>query len=609
MRDTKIEGLQSVVETPASSRQVRTRPGLRGNVWGSVVPYIYLIISLPTALLLCFLTPPMQSPDEGRHFLRACQIAFGQIVSQIDPRAQQAGGLLPAAASDFVRDKMTPDYFRQEERYHTIGERLRALDEAARAQRPLNELKFASFPGATIYPPSLYIPQSVGVALARVFSSKVYIWFYSARVLNAIIAIAVIFIALRLAPAYQLALLIPAMLPMSLFLISTISSDAGFIALSIFFVALCVRFLDRDSLSIRVALTGCLLLLVTGKPVYLPFAFLILAAHKRLGWRRAVLFFCTAVAVAASGYVAWSLAVRAFLSLAGQDFPGHNPSTQLRFIAVHPVSFALIMLRTLRVDRYWLLREMIGRFGWTDLPLPAWFYELWLGFFLVVLLFILANRKTTGLTRPFWAALAAVSTLGAILIAGFVLWTPVGSDLIVLIQGRYFIPILPIVAFFFPRVNQFTARSKRALHVLVFALLALSTVASIRIVKGYYFPESIFVGRNVYQLFPATTAQSCPAEVQSRSSSWFSNVAQGRAHMRGYFRVLVADEQETVVAESDPFLADNNLFDILRPSAKWRVHVWNVNQGGTLRYWLVTGHDACTFGPAIKFEPYQLPEA
>jgi uncharacterized membrane protein len=604
MRDTRIEGPPPVVESPASTREVRTRP--RRNLWRELVPFGYLLIAAPVAILLCFLTPPMQSPDEGRHFLRACQIASGQIVSEIDPKTQQAGGWLPAAASDFVRDKMSPDYFRQEDRYHTIGERLRSLDDAASAQRPLNETKFASFPGATIYSPSLYLPQSLGIALARVFSSKVYIWFYSARLLNAMIAIAVIFAALRLAPAYQLVLLIPAMLPMSLFQISTVSSDAGFIALSILFVALSVRFLERDSLAIRVALTGCLLLLVTGKPVYLPLAFLILAAHKRLGWRRAILFFCTAVAISAAAYIGWSALVRPFVALAGQDFPGRAPATQLRFIAVHPISFAVIVLRTIRYEGLSMIREVIGLFGWLELPLPGWLYGVWIAFFLGIAALIFINRKTTRLSKPLWGALAAASTIGGVFLAGFVLWTPIDYRTIPWIQGRYFLPVLPLLAFFFPPLDELGARSKKALQVLVPAFLLLSTFATMQIVRHYYFAESTFSGRNVHQLSPEAGPQVCPAEVQAMSSGWFSSVAQGRADVPGYFRVLVADEQGTVLAESDPVLTNGLLF---ATGAKWRVHLWKPNRDGALRYWLVTGKSACTFGPPIKLEPYVIPDA
>src|SRR3954465_3771590 len=88
-----------------------------------LIPFIYLALSLPVALYLCFLIPPMQVRDEGRHFLRACQIAEGGIISQIEASSGQAGGLLPLAESEFVRDKMGPFFLLNQDRLPTIRAR------------------------------------------------------------------------------------------------------------------------------------------------------------------------------------------------------------------------------------------------------------------------------------------------------------------------------------------------------------------------------------------------------------------------------------------------------------------------------------------------------
>src|SRR3954465_62861 len=205
-----------------------------------LIPFIYLALSLPVALYLCFLIPPMQVRDEGRHFLRACQIADGGIISQIEASSGQAGGMLPVAESEFVRDKMGPFFLLNEDRLPTIRARLEALDRASKNQVPLRERRFAVFPGATIYPPALYLPQIAAIRIAQLFSGKVYVWFYSARVLNGLVAILLVFAALRIAKTHQLLLFIPAVLPMSLYQISSVSSDAMIIGLSIVFVALCI---------------------------------------------------------------------------------------------------------------------------------------------------------------------------------------------------------------------------------------------------------------------------------------------------------------------------------------------------------------------------------
>ena len=77
-----------------------------------LIPFIYLAISLPATAYLCFLIPPIQGRDEGRHFLRACQMADGGILSQIDANTGQAGGVLPVAEAEFVREKMSMEDYK-----------------------------------------------------------------------------------------------------------------------------------------------------------------------------------------------------------------------------------------------------------------------------------------------------------------------------------------------------------------------------------------------------------------------------------------------------------------------------------------------------------------
>src|SRR5947209_3781474 len=344
---------------------------LAGPASEKLIPFIYLAISLPVALYLCFLIPPMQVRDEGRHFLRSCQIADGGIISQIDATTGQAGGMLPLAESEFVHDKMGPFFLLNEDRLPTIRARLEALDRSSENQAPFREKGFAVFPGATIYPPALYLPQIAAIRIAQLFSSKVYVWFYSARVLNGLVAILLVFAAVRIAKTHQLLLLIPAVLPMSLYQISSVSSDAMIIGLSIMFVALCIRFVGTDGLVIRAALVFCLCLLVWGKPVHLPMGWLLLTPYRRLGWRRAIAFCAAAMAVAAACEVWWSYLVRHFFALGSQEMLGRNPAAQRNFAIAHPILIAKVILQTLWHDGKLITFDLIGNFGWGSLALPA----------------------------------------------------------------------------------------------------------------------------------------------------------------------------------------------------------------------------------------------
>src|SRR4051794_29384785 len=84
------------------------------------IQYLYVCVSLPTVLLICFLVPPMQPIDESRHFVRACQIAQGGFRSEIDPVTGRGGGVLPEAVANFVREWMNAGWLRSNEMLRTI---------------------------------------------------------------------------------------------------------------------------------------------------------------------------------------------------------------------------------------------------------------------------------------------------------------------------------------------------------------------------------------------------------------------------------------------------------------------------------------------------------
>jgi len=337
------------------------------------IAYAYLLIVLPTVLLLCFLVPPMQVEDESRHFVRAYQIAEGGWIPEVDRGTGRVGGTLPNALGDFIRTWMASESRIGDETLHTVKSRMASLDRAARIERPLSSRRFLSFPSSAIYPPALYLPQAAGIRAAKVFSDKVYVSFYAARIVNAITAVLLVFLALRLLPQEALLLMFVMALPLILYHISSNSSDAGIISLSILLVALCIRFRRNDGVVIRLGLMSCLILLTMGKPVHLCFGILLLSVHERLGWKRAIRFFSLAIGLAVLSYLSWYYIVKDSMSLAGEGH-GQNPSAQIHFITTHPISLILVVLRTLRSDWQWLVLEGIGRVGgWQMYPLPRWF--------------------------------------------------------------------------------------------------------------------------------------------------------------------------------------------------------------------------------------------
>lgn len=579
------------------------------NHW---IPLLYLTIALPSTILLSLWVPPMQVMDEGRHFLRAYQFSEGHLLSDIGAARNTAGGWVPVAVADFVRTAMSPEFLRAQGRLASVDARFEALDHTAQAEPSLNQREFVAFPESTIYPPAMYFPQVLGIWAARMFSDKVYIWFYAARLSNAICSVLIVCLALLLAPSQRFLLLLPAIIPMSLYEMASIASDAGIISVSILFVALSLRFIGRDGRWLRVALAFVLLLLVVAKPVYIPFSVLLLAAHCRLGGRRALSFFALVLVIAGGSYLLWVRLVSSFIPFAGRDFPGHDPSAQFHFLLLHPVEMTMILVYSLSTLRGSVLTGLGGTLGWLELPLPPWTYRFGVGMVAVLLVVAAANWKRGRASKLALALTSGAAITFAILLGAFVLWTPVGSNHAAKIQGRYLIPAFAVIAFLIPPVSKLRRTSQFALAAVSLGSLVVLSVATLTAVRHYYFQKSPLLGKNLRHVFIVDRSQFCPASVRGDIDGMFSMVFTGTSRFRGGFQVAIADQKGTIVGVSDPALVGSNFPYFLFPGSSrsdWRVHLWTFMKPTELRYWLITGKRVCNFGRPIEVEPVHIPAA
>jgi uncharacterized membrane protein len=89
-------------------------------------------------------------------------------------------------------------------------------------------------------------------------------------------------------------------------------------------------------------------------------------------------------------------------------------------------------------------RQLIGVLGLFDTVLRTWTY--WAIALLVAASFAMPLRGHAPLRKGLAAALVALCYGFAIFLICYVAFTPVGSDQIWGVQGRYFVPALPLLA-------------------------------------------------------------------------------------------------------------------------------------------------------------------
>jgi hypothetical protein len=429
---------------------------------GRFVPVaVFLLLVVPLVAFCAWRVPTGKVPDEPTHVMRAASLLHGAIIGHrvaalnVETGARDArviGNTGLALAAVAGNGDIAP----------LPAGASRAARLAWVRRIPWQpSLSFVSSANTAAYAPVTYIPAALGLGAAILMGAKPHEAIIGARLANVLAFALIGAVALLLAERGRLLLLITLSLPMTIWLAGSVSQDGLAIAITVLGVAL----LTRGS---RPAFWGgcaALAVLVLQKPPFLPLAILPLVVPGGLDWIRRV---AGALGVAVPGLL-WSVAVAALVSvplLPGQPYhpgplwPGDPQhlfrsavaGAQITVILHHPVEVALLPVTSGGRALPFLWLQFIGFLGQLSIRLPQLLYTLWSAALVSALAALVASPRAPGL-RWFAAPAAAAGVLGSvelIFVALYLTWTPVGMDRVDGIQGRYFIPLLPVLLFVVP---------------------------------------------------------------------------------------------------------------------------------------------------------------
>ncbi|WP_294134582.1 DUF2142 domain-containing protein [Sphingobium sp.] len=407
--------------------------------WSALERLLLAAICAAT-LFFALVTPPFQAPDENQHYMKALLLSEGGVLAT--QRGEAIGAQLPRAAIDLHAVDFPTDVPVTLRRFETA---MLAHSWNADASRP--GTVFAEFPNVASYAPTLYAPGAAGLLIGDALGLPRLGSFYAGRIVNALIALALLIAALRLLPFGRIAMLGVALLPTFAYQIGSLSPDAvingmGFLGLAL---ALRVGFMGQASAGLVLAAP----LLALAKGVYLP----LMAAGLRWPQHRRDMrpwLILGAMALGAAVFVGWmkfsggSQALYHIMSRkTGESVMTAPLADQLAVILNDPVGYVRILTSSVieRAPVYAL--QIVGRFGWNAILLPLVAYPLAAVMLGAAVLSGAEARFGVG-QRLWWLAVAGGVAL-LIETAMYLTGTPPGADFIQGTQGRYFLPVLPLV--------------------------------------------------------------------------------------------------------------------------------------------------------------------
>jgi uncharacterized membrane protein len=424
---------------------------------------IFLFISLSAGLLLVFITPPLQVPDENRHFYRAYQLSELNVYlyDETVPRSLTTLWDFSTRMNFRPLEKTTKNEIQSQS-----NTRLDPDDRIA-----VHTLEM-------VVP---MIPQAFGIAIGRLFNASPLWLLYFGRILNLIAAILLIYFAIRISPVQKWVFFLLGLMPMTLYQISSLSYDAVSLSLTFFVIAFILNLAFNKQKIIRttdlfILVVCCLLLAMCKLPYFIAGFLAILIPVTKLGsWKKyAAMLLCVIITMVIGTQIIsfsrpWfkpSQSAQERLSLINQKPVPKSASdsvvakveargisfdsrAQVNFIIDNKVKYLGIVFSTAEKAKWLWLQSCVGIFGWIDTFLPPGITWSYLLFLLLAATVIRDPLIKFGLFPRIVFLLLFTSGFFIILTGLYLYANDTGNEVIHAVQGRYFIPILPLFFLFF----------------------------------------------------------------------------------------------------------------------------------------------------------------
>lgn len=394
------------------------------------IAFVVLVITLSVASTSI---PPMQSPDEGAHHVRAYGIAQGIFMLENVPGKNTSLHIdsnLTLFLSGFLPN-------RSANLWGPNAETLAKLKQL----RWTGNLEFLDSNSTGYKNPLIYLPQAIGIRLGQELDLTIYETYYVARFFSLTTSLALIFFALTLFLPSPLVIGL-LVLPMSIFQIMMPTADGISYGLTLLILCLFSRLHAKQvhSVGASLLLAIAICFLVSSRIYTFPIFLLLLFLPNT--YRPALKL--TLFTVSAVVCISWLT-----LSISNSiDLRVSRPLTSMQiaiYYLSHPYEWAKIFFNTIssptQLEFYG--KGFIGVLGWLHVSLPQWYYYLSPAILLSLLATELVNatqfRRYVLFDKNALLYLSVTLLMCFVVLNGMLVgWTPFPSTVIEGVQGRYF---------------------------------------------------------------------------------------------------------------------------------------------------------------------------
>ena len=322
-----------------------------------------------------------------------------------------------------------------------------------------------------------YVASGTGITVARIIGLGPYWTFQLSRMFNVAMLIAMIYFAIKITPVGKAALSAIALIPMSLHIAASTSYDNFTFGGIMLIFAYVMRFVyEKKNISWKelLILAVMIALIVPQKVVYIAVAAILLIIPKD-NFAQPKLHFafkCALGLIAVASIIILQMGHASKMlsetSVSYSDVAGYD----MGYILQNPIQILKLLVNTVHMQSDFYIKSIIAFFGWFELEMP-WFLVIpYIVVLLMSFMYIEEEPAPLGLAQKFYSLLLFGLAFLFIEITLLLDHTTRDSQNILGVQGRYFIPALPLL-FLFVRNSMVTIK-KNFYKYLIFAMSSMN---------------------------------------------------------------------------------------------------------------------------------------
>lgn len=405
----------------------------------------FLILSLVLGIIYMILIPPYFTPDEEYHFAAS----YAQSSRVLGEKPVDDEGYVLVRKTDY-------DYYIS---YIESGGNILSSQSYIAEFDGLvkntdttlgSQYRIRTLPDKTGL---VYIPQTVGIIIARIFDLNGAWLFMCGRAMSLLVYVLLMYVAIRFMPIAKMLMAVIGLLPMTIELAASYNYDAILLPLCFFCIAYILK-LAYDAKEVRYRDFVFLAMLLCGiclvKYIYAAIFMLgLLIPTEKFGSKKKK-------SVMALGLITVGIIMVILVSspllknivyIANPEPSSWSgqPEYSFEHIWKDPLHILGVFFRTFQRNADYYIGGMIGRtLGWLNISITPLTFSA----YIVLLVGCILKTNTTSPLKKmdrFCFLICGIIITGLIYVSLLVSWTREASVLVEGVQGRYFLPILPLL--------------------------------------------------------------------------------------------------------------------------------------------------------------------